>query len=188
MLEFVENKVFAAALPQGRGGGPGRLLAGVGLQDDLIDEAAAGGERRLAGQAGAQPLVQFGRIPPAAGGLGKEEAPWLGFLDLPGYVPLLVAVVPDPLDSSSAQQFDSAVEAIQRAAERHGYVLDRSWLPWKASDSGNGALGTRPAGEDKGRGDERRLAVLVFRKHAGQAAQFLLVCLIRDTAIRRAHK
>jgi serine/threonine protein kinase len=130
MLEFVENKLFAAAWP--------------------------------------------GRPRP-------EETPQLGWLDfLPGQVPLFIALVPDPLDPNSAQQFDTSVDAIQRSAERHGYLLDRAWFPWKASGPGNG---TPAVEEDVWRDPGGRLAVLVFRKDGSRPPQYLVVFLVRDTTI-----
>lgn len=43
----------------------------------------------------------------------------------------LIATVPDPLDSGLAFTFDQVMEALQRAMEAGGYVLDRAWLPWR---------------------------------------------------------
>ncbi|HET7460798.1 MAG TPA: hypothetical protein VFJ82_06105 [Longimicrobium sp.] len=42
----------------------------------------------------------------------------------------MVATLPDPVDSHLDWAFDSDFEAILRAYERAGYVLDRFWLPW----------------------------------------------------------
>ena len=46
-------------------------------------------------------------------------------------VRFLVATVPDPLDSHLAQNFDRAVDSIQRGVQESGYLLDSWWLPWK---------------------------------------------------------
>lgn len=43
---------------------------------------------------------------------------------------VLVATIPDPMDSHLDWGFDFDLEAIRRAHERVGYVLDRFWLPW----------------------------------------------------------
>lgn len=43
---------------------------------------------------------------------------------------VLVALVPDPLDSHLAANFDQSLDAIQRAYNKSGYLLDRVWLPW----------------------------------------------------------
>jgi len=42
----------------------------------------------------------------------------------------VVAMLPDPVDSHLDWAFDSDYEAIVRAYERVGYVVDRFWLPW----------------------------------------------------------
>ncbi len=65
---------------------------------------------------------------------------------LPDSVPglgVVIATLPDPTDSHLDWAFDSDFEAILRAYERAGYVMDRYWLPWTekldtlvAADSG----------------------------------------------------
>jgi hypothetical protein len=44
---------------------------------------------------------------------------------------VLVAMVPDPVDTRIAYRFDETLEAIQTGAQSAGYVLDRFYLPWK---------------------------------------------------------
>jgi hypothetical protein len=44
----------------------------------------------------------------------------------------MIAIVPDPVQTHMALQFDRSVEAIQLAAESLDYVIDRYWLPWDA--------------------------------------------------------
>jgi hypothetical protein len=48
----------------------------------------------------------------------------------PSDLRILLATVPDPMDSGLAHLFDRQVASIQRALERSGYVLDRFNLPW----------------------------------------------------------
>jgi hypothetical protein len=43
----------------------------------------------------------------------------------------LIALIHDPLDSSSGYRFDTITNAIQRALEREQFVLDRFWFPWQ---------------------------------------------------------
>jgi len=45
-------------------------------------------------------------------------------------IEVLIATLPDPKRSRVASRFDTMLEAIQRAVESQGYVLDRSKLPW----------------------------------------------------------
>ncbi len=43
----------------------------------------------------------------------------------------IIALVPDPVDSHAGWLFDPFLDAIQRAAESGGYVLDRYKIPWE---------------------------------------------------------
>jgi hypothetical protein len=43
---------------------------------------------------------------------------------------VLIATVPDPLRSRLDWAYDADLEAVRRAVEVQGYVLDRFWLPW----------------------------------------------------------
>jgi hypothetical protein len=44
---------------------------------------------------------------------------------------VLIALVPDPTDSSFDFIFDRSIDAIRNAAETDGYVTDQFYLPWK---------------------------------------------------------
>lgn len=46
------------------------------------------------------------------------------------YVDSIIAMVPDPIESGLSLKLDNEIDAIQRAAESEGYVLDRYRLPW----------------------------------------------------------
>ncbi len=45
---------------------------------------------------------------------------------------VIVATIPDPIDSHEDWVYDGFLEALRRAHERMGYVVDRMWLPWTA--------------------------------------------------------
>ncbi|MDQ6829271.1 MAG: hypothetical protein M3081_10440 [Gemmatimonadota bacterium] len=47
---------------------------------------------------------------------------------------VLIATLPDPIDSHMDWAFDSGIESIRRANEVTGFVTDRFWFPWPASD------------------------------------------------------
>ena len=49
---------------------------------------------------------------------------------------MLIATLPDPKRSRVASQFDTMLEAIQRALGTEKYVLERFKLPWAESESG----------------------------------------------------
>ena len=68
----------------------------------------------------------------------KRPRDWPGFPHVPGWdLRFLLALVPDPVESSSGYRFDSVVDSIQRAVETQGYVLDRYFYPWRRKANGN---------------------------------------------------
>jgi len=48
-----------------------------------------------------------------------------------GRVDVLLATVPDPLESPFPKAFDDGVSAVEVALERSGYVVDRFFDPWR---------------------------------------------------------
>jgi len=57
----------------------------------------------------------------------------------------LTVTVPDPDGTSMSYQFDSVVVALQRAAERQGYIAEYRDFPWKTDE----ARKVQPAREDR---------------------------------------
>ncbi|MFL5542384.1 MAG: hypothetical protein ACJ8J0_25580, partial [Longimicrobiaceae bacterium] len=53
----------------------------------------------------------------------------------PSQLDVLVVTIPDPIDSHEDWVYDTSLEALRRAHERAGYVIDRMWLPWASRDS-----------------------------------------------------
>ncbi len=47
---------------------------------------------------------------------------------------VLIATLPDPIDSHMDWAFDSGIESIRRANEVTGFVTDRFWFPWPGAD------------------------------------------------------
>ncbi|HEU4881976.1 MAG TPA: hypothetical protein VFT45_07025 [Longimicrobium sp.] len=99
-----------------------RVVSGAALLADFLGDpsaaihAAARRDTTARDTTSADPLARAGAI--IAGG------PYRYRLDV------LVATVPDPVDSHLDWAYDSYVEAIRRAYERAGYVTDRFWVPW----------------------------------------------------------
>ena len=82
----------------------------------------------------------------------------------------LVATVPDGVDSYAGWSFDPATDAIRRAAERAGYVMDRFFLPdWSNRGSGS-ALGRTH--------EEQPGAILLRGRSEENGPQALLVILL----------
>jgi hypothetical protein len=168
------------------------------------------------------PLAAFRRthaVGLAAGGGGptfEGKSVWPGFPDVEGWdLHTLLVTLPDPVDSTSAYQFDTVVDALQRAVETRGYVLDRYYYPWsgqkgKAAGEKEGPLELTAGaprlttGElrltvreaDKGRRFEREPGALLFRAAfrsddhppPGRQGRLLLVLLVGETATAGAHK
>jgi hypothetical protein len=53
-------------------------------------------------------------------------------------IEFMIAMVPDPINTHLALDFDRRIEAIQWAAEDSGYFVDQYWLPWKGGLSPDG--------------------------------------------------
>jgi hypothetical protein len=108
----------------------------------------------------------------------QSADPYDGLPDVNGWdTRCLIACVPHPTDSISGDYFDGLVDAIQRAVETQGYVLDRYYYPWPGNDApgrpktgqaGDAAASPSPsAGHDSGNAvtpeRERRPGILLFR-------------------------
>lgn len=97
---------------------------------------------------------------------------------------VLIATVPDPVDSHEDWVYDASLEALRRAHERAGYVIDRMWLPWASRDSVlDDAQHTRLR--------EAYPGVLLFRAADGRPSikhpQYRLVYLVGEVATAGVH-
>ncbi len=54
---------------------------------------------------------------------------------------VLIATLPDPLDTGSKFEFDMGLEAVQKAIESEGYILDRFENPWSTGSSKQAGAG-----------------------------------------------
>jgi hypothetical protein len=92
---------------------------------------------------------------------------------------VIIAILPDPLDSHLDWGFDAALESIQRAFEHSNFVPDRYWLPWRpVAHSGRG---------DSDSAAELRASfpgVMLFRRSSPGADTLALVYLIGETPTR----
>jgi hypothetical protein len=70
----------------------------------------------------------------------------------------LIATLPDPVDSRFGYMFDMRVDAIQRAVESRGFVMDRFWFPWEES------LSHDPTKDGRPRLHEREPGLILFRR------------------------
>ncbi|HEX5051002.1 MAG TPA: hypothetical protein VFZ65_04460, partial [Planctomycetota bacterium] len=127
--------------------------------------------------------------PPAAGGQGASPASQgpsaidllrrytgapAGEPALPAgtAVSMLIATLPDPVESRLDWTFDQHLDALRRAHEKAGFVLDRLWLPWHVGAS------AAPETHEPG--------LLLFRDHGGR--QLRLLFLVGEVPTRGVHK
>lgn len=101
----------------------------------------------------------------------------------------LIATVPDPIDSPYGHAFDQVVDAMQRAVEKkHGYLLDRCWLPWDVDRKAKPKPGEPPSSLRT-----KEPGVLLFR-HGRDRAQgvkspaLCVVFLVGETPMGGIHK
>lgn len=60
-------------------------------------------------------------------------------------IDFLIALVPDPIDSSADLRFDQGIEAIQAALVDQGFLPDRFWFPWQ-TEAGQQEISRRMPG------------------------------------------
>ncbi len=78
----------------------------------------------------------------------------------------LIACLPNPDESSSRDRFDSLVDAIQRAVETQGYVLDRFYYPWAGRPGSDPGDARRRDGSAKpARADDHGPGAAPGRRH-----------------------
>jgi hypothetical protein len=80
---------------------------------------------------------------------------------------VVVALVPDPIQTHLPLFFDRAIEAIQQAAQDEGYSYDRSWFPWSDEHRQYTHLIDDLANRDRDDQIEKQPGVMVFRQGLG---------------------
>src|SRR5258708_1562350 len=112
----------------------------------------------------------------------------------------IIATLPDPIESGLSDKLDDEIDAIQKAAESQGYVLDRFKLPWptraeRAAKGGEAEIDqsedsepTRDETEHAGAkpGQRSEPGVLLFRD--GHSRHLLVVFLVGETPTSGIHK
>jgi hypothetical protein len=98
----------------------------------------------------------------------------------------IIATIPDPRDSRLDYFFDRNLDAMQRAVETTGYVLDRNRLPWGRSTSSQ-----QPGGETPyqlRRNYLREPGIILFRNIKPDDRRLLLLFLVGETPTTGIHK
>jgi len=93
----------------------------------------------------------------------NADAPWSFPID-PDGIRFVFAILPDPAHTHLGLLFDRAIEAIQQAAQRQGYVFDRAILPWDRSPHQDSDLEKRQKEIDEQRVRESYPGLLLFRE------------------------
>ena len=106
----------------------------------------------------------------------KEAADLLAHWSVPAEsksrenVKFVIALLPDPVHTHLALQFDRGVEALQQAAQKKGYAFDRAILPWdRASHPDPEDFNLRRAEAKDKRETEAFPGLMIFR--TGQDTQ-----------------
>jgi len=112
-----------------------------------------------------------------------------------GRVDVLLATVPDPLESPFPKAFDDGVSAVEVALERSGYVVDRFFDPWRrgegAFDAGAGATAACPPGQacEPGELYEQQPGAILFRRLPDSGSRdLLLLLLVGETSTWGVHR
>jgi hypothetical protein len=96
----------------------------------------------------------------------------------------LIAAVPDPVDSHVGWRFDLFVDAIQRAVEVSGYVMDRFYLPWERARKAENKNAREPSEQLY----ETNPGVILFRHVEKSDPALLVLFLIGETPTSGLHK
>ncbi len=110
---------------------------------------------------------------------GAVAAP--GLEDVQVYkLKLLIALVPDPLDSQLPAAFDQAIDAIEQgfaysSPMRAGYLPDRRWLPWE------------DAAAVQDRSYRATPGLMLFRQEDGPVCTLTAVLLVGETPTTGLH-
>ena len=116
------------------------------------------------------------------------------------YVDSIIATLPDPIETGLSVKLDEEIDAIQRAAESEGYVLDRFKLPWptpaeRAAKGGEAEIDQsediEPAPDETPHPRAKPVrrsepGVLLFRD--GHTHHLLVVFLVGETPTSGIHK
>jgi hypothetical protein len=94
----------------------------------------------------------------------------------------VIALVPDPVHTHLALQFDRTVEVIEEAAQDEGYVFDRAITPWDLKTHAEStAYDDRLQAELYQHGKEQLPGIVAFRGDTGHPDRRLFVLLVTET-------
>ena len=98
-----------------------------------------------------------------------------GFTPLyPGVTKVMLAILPDPIHTSLALNFDRAVDAVEYGLQDRGWYLDRQWLPWSwiepAEKTEEKNLPDQVSGRFYRKGFEEQPGVILFRRSENEPA------------------
>jgi hypothetical protein len=99
-------------------------------------------------------------------------------------VETLISTIPDPNASRLDYFFDRNLDAIQRAIEAAGYVLDRHSLPWEKAPSPAPSSSSAQSRRDF----TREPGVILFRQSGPGKSRLLLLFLVGETPTAGIHK
>lgn len=108
-----------------------------------------------------------------------------------GRVDVLLATVPDPLESPFPKAFDDGVSAVEVALERSGYVVDRFFDPWRHGEGAPDAAAGCSSGQACEPSDlyEQQPGAILFRRLPESGSRdLLLLLLVGETPTWGVHR
>ena len=155
---------------------PRKAVVGAGVGPSAASSQADGVSTILEGFAGLSAATEGADRPGSAGARTRRAADRICAL---GYrrVDVLLATLPDPLDSPFAKFFDDGMTAIQVAMGRSGYVVDRFFDPWHTEAD------RAPADKEKASVPRHRVepGAILFRRHQQRSRDLMAVLLVGET-------
>jgi hypothetical protein len=97
---------------------------------------------------------------------------------------VVIAILPDPLDSHLDWAYDAGLESIRRALEDAGFIIDRYWLPWQSE-----ALDSTATAVGRATLRQARPGVLLFRStNPSDTVALRLVYVVGEVPTAGVHK
>jgi hypothetical protein len=101
-------------------------------------------------------------------------------------IEFLIAIVPDPVDSKFALEFDATIDGIQRAFEARRFILHSSWMPWPRLREASAK--TIANGKPTYRDYPGTLLFRKIRNNEGEKRILSIVCVVGENPISGIQK
>ena len=101
---------------------------------------------------------------------------------VPNGTRMAIALVPDPVHTHLALQFDRHIDAIQQAVQDSGWIFDHALMPWDNKEhSESSDVTVRLKGNKHQQEQEDQPGLLIFRAHPPDSTVKLLVFVVGES-------